>query len=115
MITKTLLVLLFKLVPSFNWLLNRLGAYSEISAEDWALAQTGRLIEPWALILGKCCPHIETSQFICSTGFHMRATLALNGLTVIYGTATAVIVVLKLHKHIFSINFLTFQACLKVH
>ena len=30
-----------------------------------------------------CCPHIETSQFICSanqlTGFYMRATLVLNG------------------------------------
>ena len=31
-----------------------------------------------------CCPHIETSQLICSanqlTRFYMRATLALNGL-----------------------------------
>ena len=32
----------------------------------------------------QCCPHIETSQLICTanqlTGFYMRATLALNGL-----------------------------------
>ena len=32
----------------------------------------------------QCCPHIETSQFICTanklTGFYMRATLTLNGL-----------------------------------
>ena len=31
-----------------------------------------------------CCPHIETSQLICTanqlTGFYMRATLTLNGL-----------------------------------
>ena len=33
----------------------------------------------------QCCPHIETSQLICTanqlTGFYMWATLALNGLT----------------------------------
>ena len=33
----------------------------------------------------QCFPHIETSQLICTinqlTGFYMRATLALNGLT----------------------------------
>ena len=33
----------------------------------------------------KGCPHIETSQLICKanqlTGFYMRVTLALNGLT----------------------------------
>ena len=32
----------------------------------------------------QCCPHIETSQLICTanqlTGFYMRATLAFNGL-----------------------------------
>ena len=32
----------------------------------------------------QCCPHIETSQLICTanqlTGFYMGATLALNGL-----------------------------------
>ena len=32
----------------------------------------------------QCCPHIETSQLICTenqlTGFYMRKTLALNGL-----------------------------------
>ena len=34
----------------------------------------------------QCCPHIETSQLICTanqlTGFYMRATLALNGLNI---------------------------------
>ena len=37
------------------------------------------------LIKCQCYPHIETSQLICCvnqlTGFCMRATLALNGLT----------------------------------
>ena len=32
----------------------------------------------------QCCPHIETSQLICTanhlTGFYMSATLAFNGL-----------------------------------
>ena len=32
-----------------------------------------------------CCPHIETSQLVCTanqlTSFYLRATLALNGLT----------------------------------
>ena len=32
----------------------------------------------------QCCPHIETSQLICTanqlTGFYIRATMALNGL-----------------------------------
>ena len=32
----------------------------------------------------QCCPHIETSQLICTvnqlTGFYMRETLALDGL-----------------------------------
>ena len=32
----------------------------------------------------QCCPHIETSQLICTanqlTGFYLKATLALNGL-----------------------------------
>ena len=32
-----------------------------------------------------CCPHIETSQLICKakqlSGFYMRATLTLNGLS----------------------------------
>ena len=36
----------------------------------------------------QCCPHIETSQLICTanqlTVFYMRTTLALNGLTVKY-------------------------------
>ena len=36
------------------------------------------------ILICLCCPHIETSQLICAenqlTGFHMRATLALNGL-----------------------------------
>ena len=36
----------------------------------------------------QCCPHIETSQLICTanqlTGFCMRATLALNGLSILY-------------------------------
>ena len=36
------------------------------------------------LIKCQCCPHIETSQLICTanqlTGFSMRATLAFNGL-----------------------------------
>ena len=35
----------------------------------------------------QCCPHIETSQSICCanqlTGFSMRATMALNGLSAI--------------------------------
>ena len=35
----------------------------------------------------QCCPHIETSQWICCanqlTGFYMRATLALNGLNIV--------------------------------
>ena len=34
----------------------------------------------------QCCPHIETSQLICSAnqlaGFYMRATLAINGLKI---------------------------------
>ena len=34
----------------------------------------------------QCCPHIETSQLICTanqlTGFYMRETQALNGLNV---------------------------------
>ena len=38
----------------------------------------------------KCCPHIETSQLICKakqlTGFFIRATLALNGLSQGKGT-----------------------------
>ena len=30
----------------------------------------------------QCCPHIETSQLICTVfGFYVKATLALNGLT----------------------------------
>ena len=36
------------------------------------------------IIKCQCCPHIETSQLICTanqlTGFYIRATLALNGL-----------------------------------
>ena len=32
----------------------------------------------------QCCPHVETSQLICTadqfTGFYIRATLAFNGL-----------------------------------
>ena len=36
-------------------------------------------------------PHIETSQLICCanqlTGFYMRATLALNGLTIAFQTS----------------------------
>ena len=35
-------------------------------------------------IMCQCCPHIETSQLICTgnqlTSFYMRTTLALNGL-----------------------------------
>ena len=34
----------------------------------------------------QCCPHTETSQLICCTnrltGFYMRVTLAINGLTI---------------------------------
>ena len=41
------------------------------------------------LIKYQCCPHIETSQFICCanqlTDFYMRATLALNGLSKVSG------------------------------
>ena len=36
----------------------------------------------------QCCPHIETSQLICTanqlTGFYMRATQALNGLMICF-------------------------------
>ena len=38
----------------------------------------------------QCCPHIETSRLICRanqlTGFYMRATMALNGLSTTLGT-----------------------------
>ena len=40
----------------------------------------------------QCCPHVETSQLICKanqlTGFYMRATLALNGLSDIFSCFT---------------------------
>ena len=36
----------------------------------------------------QCCPHIETSQLICTanqlTGFYTRATLAINGLVKVF-------------------------------
>ena len=35
----------------------------------------------------QCCPHIETSQLICTanqfTGFYMRATLTFNGINTV--------------------------------
>ena len=67
----------------------------------------------------QCCPHIETSQLICtanqSTGFYMRATMTLNGLTkVIKGSALSKLKIkttthgsIKLH-----ISFTTVKATL---
>ena len=48
------------------------------------LVSYGEIVVINALSKCQCCPHIETSQLICTanqlTGFYMRATLALNGL-----------------------------------
>ena len=50
-------------------------------------SQFGRIAHFPKPIKCQCCPHIETSQLICTanqlTGFYMRATLALNGLNLV--------------------------------
>ena len=43
----------------------------------------------------QCCPHVETSQFICKanqwTGFYMRTTLAFNGLNILIGIGSIIL------------------------
>ena len=63
-----------------------------------------------------CCPHIETSQLICTanqlTGFYMRATLALNELTHLYlkFKTSAHAQILITCYYILYTNFLTWNA-----
>ena len=52
--------------------------------------------------LSECCPHIETSQLICTTnqltGFYMRATLAPNGLKAYFKNISATTLFLRVMR-----------------